>query len=861
LVGWVARLPARVQTKLLVAFLSIVGLLIVLGAVGLQVLSGVNSQTNELIKLQRKIAAYQQVQHDTTNQLYSISTALLLQDDRMVDAALRQLSQFGYDLERMEFVGKEEAEILSQVRQDYDRFTAEVTHVVDLVRAGRTDEARKAQMAQIVPLADRLERLTNQLVNMAEADMVAAIEKAEGAYGTSRLIVVSFAVGSILLALGLGYIISWSLIEPVKKIETRLRQIAAGEFDQKVAVANRDELGVLAGNVNQTSEKLGRLYQEIEARNSELTEALEQQTVTSAILRAIAASPTDIQPVLDAVAESAAKLCDAFDSAILLKDGESLAVRAHQGPIPIEFFKLPIGRDWVAGRAFVDRKSVHVDDLCAARDEFPAGWEMAIRQGHRTTLAMPLLREDEAIGALVIRRVEMRPFNSKQIELLATFADQAVIAIENVRLFREVQERTAELARSVGELEALGEVSQAVNSTLDLDTVLKTIVAKAVQLSGTDAGTIYVFSSTRQQFRLRATYGMCDELIAAISNQAIGLNDPAIGDAARKRAPVQLLDLSEGTPSPTMKAVLDAGFRGILIVPLLRPNKIVGALVVRRRKPGEFEEQVVHLMETFAAQSVLAIQNAKLFREIEEKGRELEAASRHKSQFLANMSHELRTPLNSVLGFTELLVDGIYGELPDKAKATVERVQANGRHLLGLINDVLDLSKIEAGQLTLTVDDYSVGQIVRTTATAVEPLARSKGLLLGMTIAENLPIGRGDERRLTQVLLNLAGNAVKFTEAGSVDIAADAVDGHFEIIVRDTGPGIAPADQRIVFEEFQQVDNSSTRQKGGTGLGLAISKRIVEMHGGAIGLESVPGSGSTFRITIPINAEERVKVA
>ncbi|RWI14110.1 ATP-binding protein [Mesorhizobium sp.] len=684
--GWVARLPARVQTKLLVAFLSIVGLLIVLGAVGLQVLSGVNDQTNELIKLQRRIAAYRQVQHDTTNQLYSISTALLLQDDRMLDAALRQLNQFGYDLDRMEFVAEVEAEVLGQVRQEYDRFTAGVTHVVELVRAGRTEEARKVQQAEIMPSADRLERLTNQLVNIAEADMVAAIETTEGAYGTSRLIVVSFAVGSILLALGLGYIISWSLIEPVKKIETRLRQIAAGDFAQQVAVANRDELGVLAGNVNQTSEQLGRLYQEVQAR-------------------------------------------------------------------------------------------------------------------------------------------------------------------------------TAELARSVAELEALGEVSKAVNSTLDLDTVLQTIVAKAVQLSDTDAGTIYVFSSTRQQFRPRATYGMSDELIAAISDQAIGLNDPGIGDAARRRAPVQVPDLSEGTPSPAQKIVLDAGYRSVLVVPLLRPNKLVGALVVRRRKSGEFDQQIVHLLETFAAQSVLAIQNAKLFREIEEKGRELEAASRHKSQFLANMSHELRTPLNSVLGFTELLVDGIYGELPDRAKTTVARVQANGRHLLGLINDVLDLSKIEAGQLTLALEDYSVGQIVRSTVTAVEPLARSKGLSLAATVAENLPLGRGDERRLTQVLLNLVGNAVKFTETGAIDILADAVDGHFEIIVRDTGPGIAPTDQGLIFDEFQQVDSSSTRQKGGTGLGLAISKRIVEMHGGTIGVESVPGSGSTFRMKIPIRVGEDVKAA
>jgi signal transduction histidine kinase/HAMP domain-containing protein len=686
LIGWVAQLPFGVQTKLLIAFLSIVGLLIVLGAVGLQVLSGVNAQTTELINLQRKIAAYRQVQHDTTNQLYSISTALLLQDERMLDTALRQLNQFGFDLDRMEFVAASEKQVLAQVRQEYNQFTAKVTHVVELIRAGRTDEARRMQLDEVIPSADRLERLTNQLVNVAEADMVAAITATEGAYGTSRLIVVSFAVGSILLALGLGYIISWSLIEPVKKIEMRLRQIAAGDFAQQVTVVNRDELGVLARNVNQTSEQLGRLYQEVQAR-------------------------------------------------------------------------------------------------------------------------------------------------------------------------------TAELARSVGELEALGEVSKAVNSTLDLDTVLETIVAKAVQLSDTDEGIIYVFSSTRQQFRLRATFGMSNELIAAISNQPIGLNDPGIGDAARRRSPIQVPDLNERTPSSVQEIVLDAGYRSVLVVPLLRPRNIVGALVVRRRKPGEFDEQVVHLMETFAAQSVLAIQNAKLFREIEEKGRELEAASRHKSQFLANMSHELRTPLNSVLGFTELLVDGIYGELPERAKTTVARVQANGHHLLGLINDVLDLSKIEAGQLTLALEEYSVGQIVQSTVTAVEPLARAKGLMLAATVAEKLPIGRGDERRLTQVLLNLAGNAVKFTETGAVDIFADAVDGHFEITVRDTGPGIASKDQVLIFEEFQQVDSSSTRQKGGTGLGLAISKRIVEMHGGTIDVESVPGSGSTFRLKIPIRVEESAEAA
>jgi len=868
LVGWVAGFRARVQTKLLIAFLSIVGLLIVLGAVGLQVLSGVNDQTTELIRLQRKIAAFRQVQHDTTNQLYSISTALLLQDNQTMDSALRQLNQFGYDLDRMEFVAESEKEVLGRVRQEYGELTAAVTRVAELVRADRTEEARKIQLDEIMPSADRLERLTNQLVNIAEADMVTAIETTEGAYATSRLIVVSFAVGSILLALGLGYIISWSLIEPVKKIEARLGEIAGGDFGRRVAVANRDELGVLAANVNHTSERLGRLYQEIETRTQQLDEALQQQTATADVLKVISRSTFDLQVVLDTLVESAVQLCHADKGGIVQSlDGVFCYVSTHGYPPSFRsyvdanpFPALAAGRGSAVGRVMEERRLVQIEDVLADPDYRVQ--LIAEAGGFRTVLAAPLLREGDLVGVFVMIRVRPQAFDQKEVALVETLADQAVIAIENARLFEEVQSRTRELAASVGELEALGEVSKAVNSTLDLDTVLKTIVTKAVQLSDTDAGTIYVFSSARQQFRPRASYGISEDLIATISHQAIGFADMGIGDAPERCTPVQFPDLSEEASSfPVRKTIVDAGYRGILIVPLLRPSKIVGALVVRRHEPGVFDERVVHLMETFAAQSVLAIQNAKLFREIEEQSRELEAASRHKSQFLANMSHELRTPLNSVLGFTELLVDGIYGELPEKAKATIARVQANGRHLLGLINDVLDLSKIEAGQLTLALDDYLVGQIVRSTETAVEPLARAKGLKLTTTVAENLPMGRGDERRLTQVLLNLAGNAVKFTETGRVDIYAGAVDGYFEIAVRDTGAGIAAKDQALIFEEFQQVDNSSTRQKGGTGLGLAISKRIVEMHGGTLEVDSELGAGSTFRMKIPIRVGEGAKAA
>jgi signal transduction histidine kinase len=424
-------------------------------------------------------------------------------------------------------------------------------------------------------------------------------------------------------------------------------------------------------------------------------------------------------------------------------------------------------------------------------------------------------------------------------------------------LEEKVEVRTRQLAQSVEELRALGEVSQAVNSTLDVETVLDTIVTKAVQLSGTDAGAIYVFDEPLKQFRLRSTYGMTDEMIAGIKEHRVGVGD-ALEQAAGRRALVQIADLRDQPESAVHALILKAGYRALLVVPLLGPEETLGALVVRRKQPGEFPKQTTDLLQTFAAQSVLAIQNARLFREIEVKSRQLAVASEHKSQFLANMSHELRTPLNAILGYTELIIDCIYGEVPVKMREVLERVQSNGRHLLGLINDVLDLSKIEAGQLTLTLVDYSITDVVHTVLGAVEPLATGKHLALKSELAPNLPRVRGDERRIAQVLLNLVGNAIKFTDAGEVAVRASAANGSFTLAVCDTGPGIPESDQGKIFEEFQQADTSTTRTKGGTGLGLAISKRIVEMHGGRIWVESAIGKGSTFFVTVPVRVEQGV---
>jgi signal transduction histidine kinase len=472
-----------------------------------------------------------------------------------------------------------------------------------------------------------------------------------------------------------------------------------------------------------------------------------------------------------------------------------------------------------------------------------------------------MLREGSPIGAIVVARSEVGLFPERQIELLQTFADQSVIAIENVRLFTQLEAQTRALTRSVSELRALGDISQAVNSTLDQETVLATIVSRAVELSGSYSGIIYELGPAGRRFHAKATHRISQEHLTALREAPVSLGEGAVGRAGSSQSPVEVVDIERqpALVAPQVRKILmREGLRSLLAIPLVREGQILGGLVILRYEPGAFSGEVVTTLQTFAAQSVLAIQNARLFHEIEEKSRQLEVASRHKSEFLANMSHELRTPLNAILGYTELLLDAIYGEVSEKMRGVLERVLSNGRHLLGLINDVLDLSKIEAGQLTLSIDVYSLADVVQSVHSAVGSLAAEKHLGFSVELQPNLPIGRGDGRRITQVLINLVGNAIKFTDEGNVAIKASAVNGSFEIAVCDTGPGIAPEDQIKIFEEFAQADSTSTRKKGGTGLGLTISKRIIEMHGGRIWVESEVGSGSTFHLALPVTVEHQV---
>ena len=586
----------------------------------------------------------------------------------------------------------------------------------------------------------------------------------------------------------------------------------------------------------------------------ELKESLEQQTATSEILGVIASSPTDVQPVLDTVAASAARLCEATDAQIRLVEGDRTRLVASFGNLPAPEFR-PISPTNPSGRVIFNRETVHVHDLQDMNTDYPDS--EGARRGVRTFLGAPMLRESTPIGVIVIRRTEVRPFSNKQVKLLETFASQAVIAIENVRLFQELEARTRELAQSVGELKALGEVGQAVSSTLDLQTVLSTIVGHAVQLSGTNSGVIYEYDEGGQEFRLRASHRMEEELVEAIRAAPIRQGEGATGRATITRAPVQVVNLLEerelgATRLRPIAARL--GYRSVLAVPLLREERIMGALTVWRKETGSFAPEVVNLLQTFATQSALAIQNARLFREIEDKSRQIEAANRHKSEFLANMSHELRTPLNAIIGFSEVLGERLFGELNEKQAEYTDDILSSGRHLLSLINEILDLSKVEAGRMELELATFDLPTALENARTFVRERAVRHAITLDLSVDEHLGDFVGDERKIKQILLNLLSNAVKFTsEGGRVVINAKQTDGAVEISVSDTGIGIAPEDQPKIFEEFRQVGGDYAHKKEGTGLGLTLAKKFVELHGGTIWVESEVGKGSKFTFTLPLN--------
>jgi GAF domain-containing protein/anti-sigma regulatory factor (Ser/Thr protein kinase) len=585
---------------------------------------------------------------------------------------------------------------------------------------------------------------------------------------------------------------------------------------------------------------------------NETKEALEQQTAISEILRVISDSPTDVMPVLRAVAERAARICEAQYVDTLLVDGNVLRQAACIGEIGRpEGETRPLDRTTVMGRAVIDRVPVHIEDLLNARqDEFPLGRELAAKLGHRTTLGVPLLREQQALGVILLRRTEVRPFTTKQIALLKTFANQAAIAIENVRLFNETEEA---LTHQTATAEVLKTISR---STFDLQAVLQALVDNAAQLSGAtravmhrpDANGVYAPVVT-------FNYETDPLLLARLREHPIRPGRDSInGRALLERRPIHVADVLNDREYGRQDLAKAGGFRTVLSVPMLRDGEVIGLIsLTKGQEVDPFTDKQIELVTTFADQAVIAIENVRLFNEIQEKSVQLEVANKHKSDFLANMSHELRTPLNAIIGFSEALMEKMFGELNEKQGDYLKDIHESGKHLLALINDILDLSKIEAGRMDLEVSSFHLPTALSNAMTLIRERAQRHAIELGLDVDERLGEFQADERKFKQIMLNLLSNAVKFTpDGGRVDVCAKKDTDKIEIAVKDTGIGIAPEDQAAVFEEFKQVGRDQLRKAEGTGLGLALTRRFVELHGGAIRLESTPGKGSTFTVCLPI---------
>ena len=596
----------------------------------------------------------------------------------------------------------------------------------------------------------------------------------------------------------------------------------------------------------------------IEDLSDELAQLVDQQTATSEVLLAVGRSDFELQPIFETVLEHAIRLCRAEAGQIFVHEGDHFRLAFALGGSDeyrsvIAERELPLGPGTLVGRVALERRAVMSADIANDPDYDTEEQRFRQRVGRfRSIVGVPIQSDDDVMAVISLWRHDVKPFTEREIELAMTFAAQGAIAIRNASLMQQLDTRTHELGRSVDQLNGLSKVGETVSSSLDPQEVLSSIVKHAVELSGTEGGSIFEFDDESEEFQIRTAYGTGQELLHAIRSIKVGLHDTLVGRAALSGTSLAVPDISRAPSDAHLNELARAGWRSMLAVPLVRENRILGALVVRRRITGEFSEQVTDLLETFASQSALAIHNARLFQELALKTHELEIASRHKSEFLASMSHELRTPLNAVIGFSEVLLDRLFGEVNDKQVEYLEDIRDSGRHLLELLNEILDLSKVEAGRMELELGDASLREALEHGVAMVRERASRQGLSLDVAVDPGVDVVVADPLRLKQVILNLLTNAVKFTPSGGrVEARARRVGGEVQVSVEDSGIGIAEDQLERIFESFQQGPRSVSGAAEGTGLGLTLSKRIVELHGGRLWVESRLGHGSTFTFAIP----------
>jgi signal transduction histidine kinase len=596
---------------------------------------------------------------------------------------------------------------------------------------------------------------------------------------------------------------------------------------------------------------------------TQLRDARGQMAASREILAALGRNVSDPSAVLDTVVEYAARLCDASAAQLFLVDGDVFRLSSVSGETPEEYRRHlsehPITRNRMStvGRAAQDKCTHQVPDVLEDADYGRP--DLQRLTGFRTLLSTPLLLDDRVVGVLSMWRTDVAPFDDRERQVLEEFAVQGAVVLHQVELLRDLELRGDELSDKVAQLEALREVEDAVGSSLNLDEVLERIVSNAVRLTNlgfgditlsADGGSILEYDESSDSFHVRGTPGNSPSPHYEPDEATIA-RDTLVGLSAREHRPLWVSDLAHVARDAFLDSIFRDGWHSVLAVPMLRGDRVIGVLVIRRRGTGVFPEDVIALLETFAGQSALAIVNARLYRELEVKSRELEVASSHKSEFLASMSHELRTPLNAVIGFSEVLLGRMFGELNDRQDEYLRDILASGRHLLELLNEILDLSKVEAGHMILEPSRFSVGRVVDDTVAMVRERATAHAIALTVQVSPDVGTIDADELRFKQVLLNLLTNAVKFTpDGGSVIVCAHRDGGELVVTVADTGIGVPLEDQQRIFESFQQGRRGPAREEG-TGLGLTLSRRIIGLFGGRMWLHSTVGEGSTFGFAIP----------